>query len=63
MIYIPWSSDFALYLEDYLMYEHHTLGLWVSMISMTYISQSSDFAIYLEDYFMYVHYNLGYESV
>ena len=21
------SSDFALYLEDYLMYEHHTLGL------------------------------------
>ena len=27
-----WSSDFALYLEDYLIYEHHTLGLWVSMI-------------------------------
>ena len=25
------SSDFALYLEDYLMYEHPTLGLWVSM--------------------------------
>ena len=24
-------SDFVLYLEDYLMYEHHTLGLWVSM--------------------------------
>ena len=23
----PWSSDFALYLEDYLIYEHHTLGL------------------------------------
>ena len=22
MIYISWSSDFALYLEDYLMYEH-----------------------------------------
>ena len=22
--YISWSSDFALYLEDYLMYEHHT---------------------------------------
>ena len=22
-----WSSDFALHLEDYLMYEHHTLGL------------------------------------
>ena len=23
--YISWVSDFALYLEDYLMYEHH---LW-----------------------------------
>ena len=31
LTYISWSSDFALYLEDYLMYEHHTLGLWVSM--------------------------------
>ena len=30
--YIPQSSDFALYLEDYLMYEHHTSGLLVSMI-------------------------------
>ena len=29
--YISWSSDFALHLEDYLMYEHHTLGLSVSM--------------------------------
>ena len=26
-------SDFALYLEDYLMYEHHYLGLCVSMTS------------------------------
>ena len=31
MIYIAWSSDFALYLEDYLMYEYYYLGLWVSM--------------------------------
>ena len=31
MPYISWSSDFACYLEDYLMYEHHSLGLWVSM--------------------------------
>ena len=23
MTYIPWSSDFALYLEDYLMHEHY----------------------------------------
>ena len=27
MTYISWSSDFALYLEDYLIYQHHTLGL------------------------------------
>ena len=27
MIYISWSSDFALNLDDYLLYEYHTLGL------------------------------------
>ena len=27
MTHISRSTDFALYLEDYLMYEHHTLGL------------------------------------
>ena len=27
LTYILWSSDFALYLEVYLLYEHHTLGL------------------------------------
>ena len=27
----PWSSDCALYLEDYFMYEHHYLGLWICM--------------------------------
>ena len=26
-----WSSDFGLYPEDYLMYEHHTLGLRIGM--------------------------------
>ena len=31
MTYISWFSDFMLHLEDNLMYEHHTLGLWVSM--------------------------------
>ena len=31
LTYISWSSDFALYLEDYLMCEHYYLGLWVSM--------------------------------
>ena len=39
--YIPWSSDFALYHEDYLMYEQYYLGLSVSMTqSLTYISWS-----------------------
>ena len=28
--YISWSSDFVIYLEYCLMYEHHTLELWVS---------------------------------
>ena len=27
MIYISRSSDFALYLEDYLIYVHHTFGV------------------------------------
>ena len=27
MTYISWSRDFILYLEDYLMYVHHTLGV------------------------------------
>ena len=31
LTYILWSSDFALYLEAFLIYEHHILGLWVSM--------------------------------
>ena len=26
LYFISWSSDFALYLEDYLTYEHHYLG-------------------------------------
>ena len=29
--YISWSTEFGLCLEDCLMYEHHTFGLWVSM--------------------------------
>ena len=31
MSYILRSSDFVLYIEDYLMYVHHTLGVWISM--------------------------------
>ena len=45
---ILWSSDFALHLEDYLMYEHHT-----SYVYMTYISWSSDFVLYLQDYLIH----------
>ena len=30
--YISWSSDFALYLENYLMDEGYTFGYWSSMI-------------------------------
>ena len=33
MTYISRSSDFALYLEDYLMYVHHTFGVWIGMTS------------------------------
>ena len=32
---VSWSIDFALNLEDYLMYDHHTLELWVGMIYLT----------------------------
>ena len=35
MTYILWSSDFVLHLEEYLMYEHHTLGLRVSIVNYT----------------------------
>ena len=28
--YLGWSCDFALYLEDYLMYVHHSFGVWIS---------------------------------
>ena len=34
MTYISWSIDFALYLEDYLIYEHNTLELSVGMTLM-----------------------------
>ena len=43
-------------LEDWLMYEHHTSGLWVSV---THISWSSDFALHLEDYLLHEHHTLG----
>ena len=30
-LFFSQSNDFALYLEDFLMYEHHTMVLWISM--------------------------------
>ena len=60
MTYISWSSDFALYLEDYLLHECHFFGLFVSMTQpVTNISWSSDFALYLEDYLIYERSTLG----
>ena len=62
MTYISWCSDFALCLEDYLMYfgsmnqYDQTFDL---KINVTYIPWSSDFALYLEDYLMHEHYYLG----
>ena len=63
MTYISWSSDFALYLQDYLMDKDHTwyngsvwYKDWPHKIYIyrwvTYISWSSDFALYLENYLM-----------
>ena len=58
---ISWSSAFALYLEDCLIYEHPYLGLWISMtwhkmkVAVTFISWSIYFALYLEDCLMYEH--------
>ena len=34
MTYTSWSNDFELYLEDCLMYERHTLGLWVNIFDL-----------------------------
>ena len=65
--YISWSSDFALYLGDYLMHEHHTSGLWVSMTDVwpeinvgqcDLYFMSSDFALYLENYSVAEHHTL-----
>ena len=42
MTYIQWSGDFALYLNNYLMYEHYYLGLRVSMTSKYTLGKSSN---------------------
>ena len=67
------SSDLALYLEDYLIYEHNSSWLWVSTtrrltskqtyVTVIYISWSIDFGLYLEDYLMYEQILWDHESV
>ena len=58
MTFISWSSDFALYLYDYLMEKCHILDIssmwhksdlkiWLGQCDL--ISWSSDYASYLED--------------
>ena len=57
MTYISRFSDFALCLEDFLMYKYDTFGyFWVTV---TYISWFSDFALYLEDFLMYKYDTFG----
>ena len=60
--YISWFSDFALYLEYYLLDKCHTWdisSLWpdywrqnISLFGVTYISWFSDFTLYLEYYLL-----------
>ena len=67
--YISWSSDFAIYLDDYLMYEHYYLGLWVSMTQSLTSKPQNKYrslwpvfhgpVIFLENYLMYVHHTSG----
>ena len=64
MTYISWSSDFALYLESYLTYEHHTLGLMSQYDPMFDLKINvghwcTDFALYLENYSVAEHHTLG----
>ena len=61
MTSISWSRDFAWYLQDYLMDEHHSAysgSVWHRdwphqvYVGQWHILWSSDFAFYLEDYLM-----------
>ena len=58
MTHISWSTDFALYLEDYLMYEHHTalvdtlpdVRYWSEVLCCTIITHVSDLEIKVTDF-------------
>ena len=62
MIHISWSSDYALYFDDYLIrelsyieYKFHVTQRLTSKymhVSVTYISWSSDFFLYFKEYLM-----------
>ena len=74
MTYISWSSDFVLYLEDYLMdkccagdidsmwHKHWTETACICR-PVTYISWSSEFALYLADYLMDICHNWNIWSI
>ena len=53
MTYNAWSSDFALYLEDYLMYELCDLGQYDPTFDLKINVGLSDFVLYLQDYLMH----------
>ena len=61
MTYISLFSNFALYLEEYLMYKHRTYGFMsqsdtkINVGHSTLYSRSSNFALYLEECLMYKH--------
>ena len=71
MTYISWSSDFALYLEDYLIYELNTSGIMcqydttfdlkINVGHCDIFHGLMIFALYLEleDHLMYEHHSLG----
>ena len=64
MTYISWSIDFALYLEDCLMYELRNYesvwpDVWPKNKCRSLWSIFHDFTLYFEDYLMCEQYTLG----
>ena len=69
MTYILWSSDFSLYLEDNLMYEHHFFGDYESVLcdiwpknncmSLRPIFHGPVILCYLEDELIYEQHTSG----
>ena len=60
--YISWSSDFVLYIEDFLI-DDCCMGDIDMCRSVTYISWCSDSTLYLEYYLMNTPHSLDSDSV